>query len=397
MPEATCQNLFLFNWLDLCISVQLCDNGHLSMRRRAMVENSGNGVAGEQHPLVFFARVLAIPLIHDLLAKVDHVYQNTKKQHEWIKTILEGAEWSCRMMLSCMLQLATPVVDLIGGWDVVDDWACRRLDQLESMIPVLKQPTKVVVDTTRTKLLNVIAGENVKTPKSFAEAFHIRFKHIAEIIKVYPGGEMALDRTDEVLDQMHSILDTYSSVPEEDRKETQNEDTYTKATMLPVKARKILYESARSKLTLEGDSAPGGRVITTIDLVHLGQRRASHTYQEVKKKPSKLIELIVSLVCMVLNSIMRLCKLCISVLKQVLNVKNLAKIPRLALATLYNLLSYLRVMTELATLKEILICLVMWTFRVIVTPPRIFLIQTLRLVRAVLEMCRQRLRKVITQ
>ncbi|XP_068240454.1 uncharacterized protein [Palaemon carinicauda] len=106
------------------------------------------------------------------------------------------------------------------------------------------------------------------------------------------------DTTESRIDDMNKTLDNYSSVPEEDREANgtaQQNDVHTKAVNLAVKARKLLCDAGRSKVTLEDPDNPAGSVGGTIEIVQMGRRRAGKIYNEVDKEPKLMITWVISI------------------------------------------------------------------------------------------------------
>ncbi|KAK7067713.1 hypothetical protein SK128_028270 [Halocaridina rubra] len=69
---------------------------------------------------------------------------------------------------------------------------------------------------------------------------------------------------------MHTILDAHSPEPEHERKDIDTMDNYTKATTLPLRARKMFLESREAKVTLRGNlSESQCEVTTNIEMSYL--------------------------------------------------------------------------------------------------------------------------------
>ena len=65
-----------------------------------------------------------------------------------VHSVLEAAEKSVELSRSTALEITkpfvNPLVEKIGGWEVIDNWACENLDKLETSVPVIKKPTDEV-------------------------------------------------------------------------------------------------------------------------------------------------------------------------------------------------------------------------------------------------------------
>ncbi|XP_064121919.1 uncharacterized protein LOC135226373 [Macrobrachium nipponense] len=128
--------------------------------------------------------------------------------------------------------------------------------------------------------------------------FWQRMRHGREAQVMYRKQAMSNESAESKIEEMKAILDKYSAVPEEDRGAAGNEqprDMHAKAVELAVKARKILCDVGRSKVTLEGDSeSTPGHVNTTVEMVQMGRRRAGKIYNEVDKEPKMMLSWVIS-------------------------------------------------------------------------------------------------------
>ena len=67
-----------------------------------------------------------------------------QKEHHYVGAALQAAEAGVSVVANTALPLAHPLLNQVGGWDTLDQWACRGLDRVEEVAPIITQPTKEV-------------------------------------------------------------------------------------------------------------------------------------------------------------------------------------------------------------------------------------------------------------
>ncbi|XP_069178628.1 uncharacterized protein [Procambarus clarkii] len=156
----------------------------------------------------FLARVMALPAFNDALVLATQVYDTTKR-NEVMGAALRAAEASMAVAATGALPLAAPLLERVGGWQRVDEWACRGLDRVEEAAPIIKKPTKEIVNTTRQRVLGAVAGDQVIVPDTLAEAIIARANRVVEAVTESVGVRAATEAVERALDTTHGLLDTY--------------------------------------------------------------------------------------------------------------------------------------------------------------------------------------------
>lgn len=64
--------------------------------------------------------------------------------NEYVRAALLAAEEGVRAAATGALPLAAPIVERVGGWEAVDDWACRGIDRVAQAAPIITKPTEEV-------------------------------------------------------------------------------------------------------------------------------------------------------------------------------------------------------------------------------------------------------------
>ncbi|KAG7177809.1 uncharacterized protein LOC121860097 [Homarus americanus] len=196
-------------------SLQRHPRGHISGARQLhqaphtvvlMAPNSASfGFGGTP---AFFARMMAIPAINDALTLATQVYDNTKR-NEVMGAAIKAAETSMRVAATSALPLAAPILDRVGGWEAVDEWACRGLDRVEEAAPIIKKPTKEIVNRTRETVLGAVAGDKLIVPDTITEALVIRANRMMEVVTENVGVKAATNVAENALDTAHVLVNTY--------------------------------------------------------------------------------------------------------------------------------------------------------------------------------------------
>lgn len=122
----------------------------------------------------FLARMMAIPALNDAFIFASHLYDNTKQDsNEYVRAALLAAEEGVRAAATGALPLAAPIVERVGGWEAVDNWACRGIDRVAQAAPIITKPTEEIVSTTRERMLMAVAGTGT-VPVSLSAALSAR-------------------------------------------------------------------------------------------------------------------------------------------------------------------------------------------------------------------------------
>ncbi|KAK8377676.1 hypothetical protein O3P69_013962 [Scylla paramamosain] len=82
----------------------------------------------------FPARLMALPAVNDACGLAAHLYQRSKEYRQ-VGAALGVAENSLKTAVTKAAPLAEPLLRYAGHLKPLDEWACRRLDDVERMMP----------------------------------------------------------------------------------------------------------------------------------------------------------------------------------------------------------------------------------------------------------------------
>lgn len=67
-----------------------------------------------------------------------------QKERQYVGAALKVAEAGVCVAASTALPLAGPLVESVGGWATLNQWACQGLDRIEEAAPLITKPTHEV-------------------------------------------------------------------------------------------------------------------------------------------------------------------------------------------------------------------------------------------------------------
>lgn len=234
----------------------------------------------------FTARMLALPVLNQAVNRAIDAFDTGRNRNDAMGAALRAAEASMRVAASGALPLATPIVNTVGGWGVIDEWACRGLDRVEKVAPIIKKPTDEIVTTTRQSMLKAVAGGTGPIPSSFTEAFTVRANNAVDFVVNTRGGKVVIDTADQALVSAHTFLDTYLPPERGDRQGTgaPKGGINIKVASLYNKAQQRLYRSVYILIRPPNDRSIDG-LITFALLIDFGRRTAVDIYAELLREP----------------------------------------------------------------------------------------------------------------
>lgn len=237
----------------------------------------------------FAARMLALPALNEAVNRALEVFDSTKSRNDVMGAALRAAEASMRVAASGALPLATPIVNTVGGWGVVDEWACYGLDRVEKAAPIIKKPAQEIVTTTRQTMLKAVAGGTEGgVPESLTAAITVRANSAAEVMSKTRGGSALMNAADQMLVSAHTMVDNYLPPERGDRqgKGVPRGGVPIKVTSLLNKTQQRLYRSVYVIVRPPTDKSLDG-AITIAMLMEFGRRTATDVYSEVTREPGK--------------------------------------------------------------------------------------------------------------
>ncbi|XP_042858379.1 perilipin-2-like isoform X2 [Penaeus japonicus] len=236
----------------------------------------------------FLARMMAIPALNDAFIFATHLYDNTKDSNEYVRAALLAAEEGVRAAATGALPLAAPIVERVGGWEAVDDWACRGIDRVAQAAPIITKPTEEIVSTTRERMLMAVAGTST-VPSSLSAAISARASNTVEFMTTLSGGQAATGVAGRIVNVANTLLDRYLPAKPGDLKDTvvDSDSVGAKTAALLVKTRRRLYRTVHNvaypHMKHTRASIDGSFSVSL--LYDFGRQTASTVYDEVRRQP----------------------------------------------------------------------------------------------------------------
>ncbi|XP_037804123.1 perilipin-1-like [Penaeus monodon] len=213
-----------------------------------MASNTSNATPAAEG---FFERVLLLPVLSDAITIVSHAYKITQDRYQYVGTALRVAEAGIRVATEGALPLAMPLlhplVDRVGGWSTLDEWACRGLDRVEEAAPIITKPTDEIVSSARRRVLSAVAGKDA-LPPSLSAAVTSRANDTVDVIAASRGGRVVAGAAERVLNTAHTLVDAYLPPREGDLHDTDGRDATVgvKVIALASKTRRRLARALHS-------------------------------------------------------------------------------------------------------------------------------------------------------
>lgn len=206
-----------------------------------------HSVSAEDPHNSILARLRKLPIVKDTLNTATDVYKKTQG-YRGVGLALRVAEGSV-LAATVMLPLATPLLRPVGGWRTVDLWACKALDKLQTIAPIVNKPTAEVVGEIKGKVLEFVAGDDVATG-SLTGAVAARAQHTVSLLKDYKGGRTAVNFASVLLDKAHGLVDDLLPPTEDDLKQFDGCDgsLAVKTSALALKTSRRFYRIAHNWL-----------------------------------------------------------------------------------------------------------------------------------------------------
>ncbi|XP_069945907.1 perilipin-2-like [Cherax quadricarinatus] len=225
-----------------------------------------HSVSAEDPHNSILARLRKLPIVKDILNTATDVYKKTQG-YRGVGLALRVAEGSV-LAATVMLPLATPLLRPVGGWRTVDLWACKALDKLQTIAPIVNKPTAEVVGEIKGKVLEFVAGDDVATgsltgavaaspsrkrfPLDYNNNNNVaaRAQHTVSLLKDYKGGRTAVNFASVLLDKAHGLVDDLLPPTEDDLKQFDGSDgsLAVKTSALALKTSRRFYRIAHNWL-----------------------------------------------------------------------------------------------------------------------------------------------------
>ncbi|XP_054252061.1 perilipin-3-like [Indicator indicator] len=106
--------------------------------------------AEEQQQASAVNRVTSLPLLNSAFNLVSSAYNHTKETHPCLSGVCNVAETVAAVAVGSMVGGAQPILNQLEPQiALVNEYACKRLDQLEENLPFLQQPADKVISDTK--------------------------------------------------------------------------------------------------------------------------------------------------------------------------------------------------------------------------------------------------------
>ncbi|XP_047481745.1 perilipin-2-like isoform X1 [Penaeus chinensis] len=235
----------------------------------------------------FLARMMAIPALNDAFIFASHLYDNTKQDsNEYVRAALLAAEEGVRAAATGALPLAAPIVERVGGWEAVDDWACRGIDRVAQAAPIITKPTEEIVSTTRERMLMAVAGTGT-VPTSLSAALSARASSTVEFMSKLSGGQAATGVAERIVNTANTLLDRYLPAKPGDPRDTVADSGSVGALLAKTRRRlyRTMHNVAYPKLKHTRESIDGSFSVSL--LYDFGRQAASTLYSEINRQPER--------------------------------------------------------------------------------------------------------------
>ncbi|XP_035168993.1 perilipin-3-like isoform X1 [Oxyura jamaicensis] len=105
------------------------------------------------------SRVANLALVSSARGAVSTAYASTKESHPYIRSVCDVAEKGVKTLTAAAVSGAQPLLTKLEPQiSTANEYACKGLDKLEEKLPILQQPTEMVVAGTRELVSSTVTG-----------------------------------------------------------------------------------------------------------------------------------------------------------------------------------------------------------------------------------------------
>ncbi|XP_041061217.1 perilipin-3-like isoform X1 [Carcharodon carcharias] len=273
---------------------------------------------GEQQNVV--DRVTSLPLVSSAYDMVSAVYNSTKENHPYVKTVCDVAEQGVKTISA----VAKPIIDKLEPQiAAANEYACKGLDKLEEKLPILQQSTPQVVADTKELVSSTITGAKDAVSNTVTGAKNT-VTGVVDMAKgaVHGGiektktvmvegvntvmasrvGQMVVTGVDSALNKSEEMVDHYLPMTEEELAKlassvegsevapAQKESYYVRLGSLSSKVRHRAYQHSTSKMqkARQGSQDIMVQLHNTMDLIELAKKGVDSANQKLHEVQEKL-------------------------------------------------------------------------------------------------------------
>ncbi|XP_035423640.1 perilipin-3-like [Cygnus atratus] len=104
-------------------------------------------------------RVASLALVSSARGAVSTAYASTKESHPYVRSVCDVAEKGVKTLTAAAVSGAQPLLTKLEPQiSTANEYACKGLDKLEEKLPILQQPTEMVVAGTRELVSSTVTG-----------------------------------------------------------------------------------------------------------------------------------------------------------------------------------------------------------------------------------------------
>ncbi|NXG71497.1 PLIN3 protein, partial [Baryphthengus martii] len=274
-------------------------------------------------------RVSSLPLLNSAFNLVSSAYAHTKETHPCLSSVCSVAETVAAVAVGSVVGGAQPILNQLEPQiALVNEYACKGLDQLEENLPFLQQPAdKVILDTKQlvsTKVTSAmdaaceakaamadkvteavdltknVVGDSVKLTRSMVTSTVNSAVEAAQVSQAVAGGvesvlgiseelvDLYLPMTEEELGKLATTVEGLGLASVEEQKERQS--YFVRLGSLSSKARRRAYQLSLSKLQRVKQSTQEtlSRLQTAINLIESAKREVGQKLLDGQEKLHQL-------------------------------------------------------------------------------------------------------------
>ncbi|XP_067872639.1 perilipin-3-like isoform X2 [Heterodontus francisci] len=277
--------------------------------------------SGEQNVV---NRVTSLPLVSSAYDMVSAVYNSTKENHPYVKSVCDVAEQGVKTISAVAVSGAKPIIDKLEPQiSAANEYACIGLNKLEEKLPILQQTTPQVVADTRELVSSTITGAKDAVSNTVTGAKNT-VTGVVDMAKgaVHGGiektktvmvegvntvvssrvGQMVTTGVDSALNKSEELVDHYLPMTEEELAKlatsvegfevapAHEQSYYVRLGSLSSKIRHRAYQHSTSKLQKARQSSQDimAQLHKTMDLIELAKKGVDSANQKLHDVQEKL-------------------------------------------------------------------------------------------------------------
>lgn len=262
-------------------------------------------------------RVTNLPLVSSAYDMVSAVYNNTKENHPYMKTVCDVAEQGVMAISAVAVSGAKPIMNKLEPQiAAANEYACMGLDKLEEKLPILQQSTPQVVADTKVLVSSTITGAKDAVSNTVTGvvdmakgAVHNSIEKTRNVVvegvntvMTSKVGQMVTTGVDNALNKSEEMVDHYLPLTEEELAKLatstegfelapiQESSYYVRLGSLSSKVRHRAYQHSTAKMQKVRQSSQEiiSQLHNTMDLIELAKKGVDSANQKLHGVQEKL-------------------------------------------------------------------------------------------------------------